>query len=402
MPNSKALAKRKPSAPSRKSSTPKRRKSSSHSEDSRTAGSSKHTSAASSRRGTGKETKDNQKKSLADTESRLAELMAAVEAAPSPDDMKRQEREIEALSLELETQEGNRKAELAALKEAHRQQVEEAEATMRSQKSAYDAEKQGYLHSIGVLFNSCEEERLKREEDRVRYISQIGGLQVDEEWLTQMLHVSQDRKWLDFSSEGSNEEYNRLWKLYGHHLRQREVGLLAFWRALQQDVSESSLAKLRPSQIRLLLSRESNSSLTFRVGSSHHMELGGTVVLESEVTGFTSNVLAHVGNLKHLAILDCPVSPFDWDAMSPCKTLFPTLQSFALWHTQLTAHDVMELVRRLPELRPCGFQSIVNGVSLHESCLDLQNYTLDELTQNCGRKLWVWGALVCDVSRVEA
>lgn len=79
---------------------------------------------------------------------------------------------------------------------------------------------------------------------------------------------------------------------------------------------------------------------------------------------------------------------------------FPALQSLALWHTKVSAHDVVQLVRLLPSLQHCGYQTIMNGISVHEKCLSLEGSSVSELMNLCRGKLWVWGRLVTDCSDI--
>lgn len=339
------------------------------------------------------------KNQLKEALARVAELQGKLEETESQEVLtKQQEMEIEALTRALEDEEANKRAELQNVKELHRGNMEKMEHFMRGQRSGFDAEKQGYINAISVLTRTCTNERQEREDERIRYVERVATLQSEEPWLENALALVQDNKWLDYDSDASQQEYERLTSLYGIYLTRKEEGLLALWMAL--GGTSGWRRKIRPSQLQLLLSRVDFNTLTFRVHSEYHLELGGMVVPEEEVAGFFSCLLSRVGTLQHLAFLDSPVSPVDWTELSPPLIPFPRLQSLALWHTRISAFDVVELVRRLPTLNPCGFQTIVNGLSIHESCLDLQDYTLDKLNAICGRKLWIWGAMVSDVSNI--
>lgn len=415
-------------------------------------------------------------KMLKDAQDQIALLQTQLEAAQQAETSFLCQREIDTLHLTLQEHASNWEEEKKRIYEAFQREIEKKNTIIRGQEEGYKIEKSSYLHSIDILMNSFAQERQKREEEAVRHLVQLTNLQSQEEWLENALVGMRDKKWLNYASDESQEEYNRLFKLYGSYFTSisatKEDGLIALWNALGKTAGWRR--SIRPAQLQLLLSRFSCRQLTFRVSHEHHLDLGGAMIAVEEVGSFFSALLSRIGSLAHLAILDSPVSPIVWEDFPTTLVVeveegtveeekvkqegcgkensttdanvlahsssdqssdvyeneniakkmnrsdlhegqdgtatakkekvlsqpFPKLLSLSLWHTKVLAHDLVQLVRLIPSLQRCGFQTIVNGISVHEKCLVLQNMSLDELMKLCHGKLWVWGRLIADVSDI--
>lgn len=415
-------------------------------------------------------------KMLKEAQEQIASLQAQLEAAQLAETSFLCQREIDTLHETLQEHASHWEEEKKRMYDTFEQEMEKKNTTIRGQEEGYKIEKSSYLHSINILMNSFAQGKQKREEETVRHLAQMANLQSQEEWLENALVGMRDRKLLNYASEESQLEYNRLLKLYGSYFTSisvtKEDGLIALWNALGKTAGWRQ--SMRPAQLQLLLSRFSCRQLTFRVSSEHHLDLGGAVIAAEEVGSFFSALLSRIGNLVHLAFLDSPVSPIVWedfpttlvvemddgtvgeekvnavecsressttdpdvfthscseqstdvgrkgstekkskrrnsqeveDGMTTEKKEkvlsrpFPKLCSLSLWHTTVLAHDLVQLVRLIPSLQRCGFKSIVNGISVHEKCLVLQDLSLDELMNLCHGKLWIWGRLITDVSDI--
>lgn len=339
-------------------------------------------------------------------QARIEELEALLAENASDVLLAKKESEVEALKKALESKEERRLAEVKRLYDLRNEDLAEKELQMKRLEDYFSAEKHGYRHSIDILTDSFQKERVMREEDRVEHIKRIAGLLTEEEVVDNAYAAMQENRWLNYESEVSQNEYQRLYKLYGKYVEnskeKREEGLLGFWEVLGGTAGWRQ--RITPAQLQLLFSRTSIPQLTFRVQLVHHLELGGSLVPESEIVGFFSAFLSRIGGLEHLLLIDCPVSPVNWfDLSPPCTVIkpFSSLHSLGLWHTVIKASDVRGLIRCLPSLEPCGFETIVNGLSLHEAHLQLDDEPLESLVAACGNKLWIWSTLVTDVSRIK-
>lgn len=413
------------------------------------------------------------KKKLKDAQDQIALLMAQLEAANQKETSFACQKEIDTLHQILQDEESRAQEEKKKIQNTFQNEIDKRDQMMVGKEEGFQVEKKSFLHSIDILTDSFTRERQRREEERIEHLVHIAALQSKEEWLENALIQLRDKRYLNYSSEESKQEYDRLFKLYGSFLTSssmtKEEGLIALWEALGKTAGWRD--SIHPGQLQLLLSRFSCSQLTFRVYREHHLELGGAVIAEQEVGAFFTVLLSRIDHLAHLVLIDCPVSPIVWDEfpstlmaeVNVAKTItrstseldskardnnvmdsvihrsgtgstledegeegsgkdgaddvvygplnrtskqevlsrpFSSLQSMALWHTKVSAHDLVQLVRLIPSLQCCGFQTIVNGISVHEKYLTLGDLTLDKLMKLCRGKLWVWARLVSDCSDI--
>lgn len=245
-----------------------------------------------------------------------------------------------------------------------------------------------------------DDEELEEEETegmtQLRKTCEAKVTQVEEE--KRMLREKlEDFQWVEFDSEESKHEYDRLFSIYGSYLGSGAAALVNLWTML--GGSAGWQASIRPSQLRLLLSREKISEVMYRVTEDRLPVRGGTLIPEEEVTGFFSNVLPRLPALQHVALYECNVSPFDWDAIGSPRLHyqpFPSLKGMDIRFTKATDCDLVTLVSVAPSLVAYnGCYTIrqdayyYTGLWIDDWCVDYTTLDRDSLELTCGRKLLI-------------
>lgn len=185
-----------------------------------------------------------------------------------------------------------------------------------------------------------------------------------------------EKEWLELESERSEREYRRLRKLYGSYLAKGEAGLIGLWTAL--GGCRYWRTKLRPSQLTLLLSRETTRAekLCFRFYPNELLMAGGVVMpliqVEGEQdqgasrseqwVGFCSNLLPRLPYLRHLTLVDAPIWPFDTQVLDKTSYCFPVLTYVHLPLVHCTSTEVVSFIERIPTLAK------EDGIWIDEHC----------------------------------
>lgn len=225
---------------------------------------------------------------------------------------------------------------------------------------------------------------------------EVAWLQQEEE-KKELREKVQDLMWVEFDSDESLHEYDRLFSIYGQYLGGGAAKLLAFWMAIGGTKGWQSC--LRPSQLRLLLSREKTTELMYRVTEDRLPVRGGTIIPEEEVVSFFSNVLPRLPKLEYLALYECNVIPFDWEAIGTIRLHyqpFPSLKGLDIRFTKAADSDLTTFLARVPSMVPYNGCYTVrddayyyNGLWIDDWCIQYTCLDRDTLELACGRKLLI-------------
>lgn len=155
-----------------------------------------------------------------------------------------------------------------------------------------------------------------------------------------------DRLIVDFDHPESKAEYEILVKTYAEYLGgEGEEELWALWKRLG-GVNQWK-KYLRPTQLTLLLSRETNIfKLRYRVNMEKLPYLDGFAIEEREASAFFSNVIPRLPKLEYLEIVDCPVNPFLPCMLDHVHNPFPALKGMYLAFVKMSSVDVIQLLKR--------------------------------------------------------
>lgn len=250
--------------------------------------------------------------------------------------------------------------------------------------------------------DACADMLSKQQDENEDLIQQIKRdhmieLQQREKEAVETREKLQDMQWVEFDSDESLHEYDRLFSIYGHYLGSGAAKLLAFWMSIGGAKGWQNC--LRPSQLRLLLSREKTTELMYRVSEERLPVRGGVLIPEEEVTSFFSNVLPRLPNLEYLALYECNVVPFDWDVIGQVRLHyqpFPSLKGLDIRFTKAADADLTTFLARVPSMVSYnGCYSIrddayyYNGLWIDDWCIDYTTLDRDTLELACGRKLLI-------------
>lgn len=304
----------------------------------------------------------------------------------------------------LETQVRQLASDISKIMVEHGQVVREKDKIIRElQKSLLNTQMQleGIKNSTQVK-EACQEMLSKQQNQNDDAIQQLKEqhmqewLQKDKEmWETR--EKLQDMQWVEFDSDESLHEYDRLYSIYGQYMGGGAKKLLDFWMSI--GGAKRWRSYLRPSQLRLLLSREKTTELMYRVTDDRLPVRGGTLIPEEEVTSFFSNVLPRLPNLEYLALYECNVNPFDWETIGQVRLHyqpFPSLKGLDIRFTKCTDCDLTTFLVRVPSMviyngcytvRDDAY--FYNGLWIDDWCIDYTTLNRDSLELVCGRKLLI-------------
>lgn len=155
-----------------------------------------------------------------------------------------------------------------------------------------------------------------------------------------------DRLIVDFDHPESKTEYDILLKTYAEYLGgDGEEELWALWKRLGGVNNWKKY--LRPTQLTLLLSRETNIfKLRYRVNMEKLPYLDGFLIEEREASAFFSNIIPRLPKLEYLEIVDCPVNPFLPCMMEHVHNPFPALKGMYLAFVRMSSVDVIQLLKK--------------------------------------------------------
>lgn len=305
---------------------------------------------------------------------------------------------------ELESQVRKLAHDISKIMVEHGSTIREKDRIIRElQQSLLETQMQldGIKNSTQVK-DACQEmldKQLEENQDAIKLIREQHqvDLAFHEEEKRQLREKLQDLQWVEFDSDESLHEYDRLFSIYGGYLGGSAAKLLALWMSIGGTQGWRNC--LRPSQLRLLLSREKTSELMYRVTEDRLPVRGGTIIPEEEVTGFFSNVLPLLPNLEFLALYECETNPFDWDAIGKIRLHyrpFPSLKGLDIRFTRATDCDLTTFLARVPSMVAYnGCYSIrddayyYNGLWIDDWCIKYTALDRDTLELACGRKLLV-------------
>lgn len=257
------------------------------------------------------------------------------------------------------------------------------------------------LHSTNAK-KECEDmisKEKKNNDDRLTRMKeeQLAFFTAQEEEHRVVREKLQDFQFVEFDSDESLHEYDRLFSIYGGYLGCGAENLLAFWISIGGTKGWRDF--LRPSQLRLLLSREKTTELMYRVTEERLPVKGGTIIPQEEVCGFFSHVLPRLPKLEYLALYECDSNPFDWEAIGRPRlhyTPFPSLMGLDIRFTRAKDQDLLTFTTRVPSLvQYNGCYSIrdeayfYNGLWIDDWCIEYTTLDRNKLEMLCGRKLLI-------------
>lgn len=256
-------------------------------------------------------------------------------------------------------------------------------------------------HSNHVAEDAVQKERKKllsaMDDLKSSYEEKLSLLQ---ESYTFSMIALQDYLFLEYDGEESMKEYFRLYSLYGEYVGAGEEKLLEFWLLI--GGTDGWQDTLRPSQIRLLFSRdEETTHLRYRIKNENLPVRGGTLIPEAEVTGFFSVLIPRLPHLEYFALYECSINPFDWSLIGDVRLSyqpFPSLKGLDIRFTQALDTDLVHLVDCAPLLEPYSgeYKSceekhtyFFDGLWIDDWCITYSKWDRDTVERNCGSKLLI-------------
>lgn len=250
------------------------------------------------------------------------------------------------------------------------------------------------------------EDGLKKEQEQ--FLSVINNLKAECEEKIEILQRShaetilklEDYQFLEFDSEESMHEFDRLYSIYGEYVGSGPEKLLEFWFLI--GGSQGWHKTLRISQIRLLFSRDKNTTqLRYRVNNENIPVHGGTLIPENEVNSFFSVIIPRLPYLEYFALYECNATPFNWDLIGNVRLHyqpFPSIKGLDLRFTRGLDTDIVQFVASAPSLQPysgvyrlCEEEDtyFYDGLWIDDWCISYTALDRDTVERRCGKKLLI-------------
>lgn len=153
-----------------------------------------------------------------------------------------------------------------------------------------------------------------------------------------------DRQIMDFECEESKLEYSSLEERFREYLNGDEETLYELWKRL--GGVHGWRKHIRPTQLALLLSRETIVKVRYRMKMDKLTYLDGFIIEDREASSFISNLISRLPKLEYLEVVDCPIRPFDLRELQHVRNPFQSLKGIYAVAVKWTAEDVLQLVKK--------------------------------------------------------